>query len=399
MWKLFSIFYLLIILTPDCIGATDKFVVGAYRAQALIGESKLVEGTDYISFTGDFGFSGWLPTAEAIERHLAHESNLLSYFQLRVINLEYILPGLSGREIDRRIDVTVIDLLTRAGFDVVGRANNHALDYGPEGVRYNTTQWTKAGLATIGTRDSPVYEWKTGGRQIAIYALTAYIDREDPERLILRTDEADLALLKQRTASADFRIAFVHLGSMSFFPSPHERRQVVRILDAGADLVVCTGSHFIKGFITEQEKPVVYGIGNHLFSVVDRNTEPFGMHLIAGFRAGQFVQLFAIPFWNTILEENTGPLDESTFNSFKKTLLERSTDDSTRYFSDPHSLSMLKENIKKVNFSSFNQLRMRHFLYAFLIVFQNYPIIMTLCVIILLILLTYFIRQKVLACK
>jgi hypothetical protein len=384
MRKLFLIFCLLLSLIPHNVSAAEEFMLGAYRAHALIGEAKLVDGTDYISFTGDFGFSRWLPTAEAIERHLAHESSLLSNFQLSVINVEYILPGLSGRELDSRIDTVAVDLLKQAGFDVISRANNHALDYGPEGVRYNTTQWTKAGLPTIGTRDSLMYEWETGGRRVAIYAVTAYTDREDRERLVLGLDDADLALLKQKTAQANFRIAFIHLGSMSFFPSPHERKQVGRLLDDGADLVVCTGSHFIKGFVTERGKPVVYGIGNHLFSSVDRDTEPLGMHLVAGFRSGEFVQLFTVPFRNTIVEGNTGPLDETSFHTFRKTILERSTSDSARYFSDPHSLTMLKERLGKFSLSNLKQIRPRYFVYALFITYQHYPmLVVTTCLMVL----------------
>jgi hypothetical protein len=375
MRKLFFILCLFLTLVPDSDSTAEEFVLGAYRAQSLIGEARLVDGTDYVSFTGDFGFTGWLPTTEVIERHLAHESRLLSNFRLSVINQEYMLSGISGRELDRQIDAVAIAMLEKAGFDVISRANNHALDHGRAGVHYNTTQWAKVGLATIGTRDSPVYEWETGGRRIAIFALTDYTDREDQERLILRIDEADLALIRQKTGQADFRIAFIHLGSMGFFPSPHERKQVGRLLDAGADLVVCTGSHFIKGFVTERGKPVVYGIGNHLFSSVDRNTEPFGMHLVAGFRSGEFVQLFAIPFRNTILEGNTGPLDEAASTTFMKTFLERSTTDTARYFSDPRSLTMLKENISRFNLTSFSQIRPRHFVYALLITYQHYPMI------------------------
>lgn len=389
----FVLTYLFLSLFSSSASATGEFVLGAYRAHALIGEAELVDGTDYISFTGDFGFSGWLPTAEAIERHLAHEASLLSNFRLSVINVEFGLAGLSGHELDKQIDAVAIRLLKQAGFDVAGHANNHALDFGAAGVRYNTAQWEKAGLATIGTRDAPFYEWETGGRRVAIFALTDYTDREDWEGLVLRIDDANLALIKEKTAFADFRIAFVHLGSMSFFPSPHERKQVTRLLDIGADLVICTGSHFIKGFTPHRGKPVVYGLGNHLFSAVDRTTEPFGMHLVAGFRAGEFVQLFAVPFWNTIQEGRTGPLDASAFYAFKKHLLERSTTDTIKYFSDPHSLRMLKQHLTKLNLSSVQQIRPRHFLYAFFIAYQHYPILVITGCLIFLMLLAMFIRQ------
>ena len=162
---------------------------------------------------------------------------------------------------------------------------------------------------------------------------------------------------------------------MSFYPSPHERKQVVRILEAGADLVVCTGSHFFKGFVSERGKPVVYGIGNHLLSYVDDNTEPVGMHFVAGFRTGKLVQLFVIPFHNEIMKGKTGPLYGPDFALFQKNLLARSTSDPNRYFSDPSSLARLKERIHRFGFSELKEMRPRYVIYAAGIVYNHYPVI------------------------
>src|SRR5205823_2668283 len=163
----------------------DEFMIGPYRAYSLMGEAKLTDSTDYISFAGDFGFSSWLPTNEVINRHLAYESDLLSHFRLSVVNLEAMLPGVSENSSDVRIDDFVMDALKKAGYGMVAFANNHALDYGPEGVKHNTTQLAKAGLAMIGTRGSPIYEWEAGGKKIAIFALTDSLDKEDRNHLIL----------------------------------------------------------------------------------------------------------------------------------------------------------------------------------------------------------------------
>lgn len=377
MRHLFSVLFLLSALIPGVSWPAEEFRIGQYRALSLFGEPGLLPGTDYVSFAGDFGFSGRLPPKDAIERHLAQESALLSNFQLRVINLESMLPGGSGLDLDRQIDGAMIDILKRTGYDVVSRANNHALDFDREGVLYNTTELKKAGFKMIGLREFPVYEWEARGYKIAIYALTGYTDREDGEHLILKIEDADLSLIKQATSKADFRIVFVHLGSMGFFPSPHERRQVNRLFDIGADLVVGTGSHFIKGFVRERGRPVIYGIGNHMFSYVDGDTEPVGMYLVAGFTKGELVQLFVVPFHNAIMKGRTGPLDEIVLASFKKTLLDRSSSDPNRYYSDPHSLEALKERLSRFSLFSLEEIKPRYIVYAAGIVFHNYPVVAT----------------------
>ena len=138
--------FLFVLLFPLNLWAAppaNEFQIGDYRALVLLGQAKILGDVHYVSFTGDFGFAGRLPSTEAIERHIAQESALLSNFQLKVINLEFIFPGNSKRELDRQIDKVTIDLMKRTGYDLVSRANNHARDHRREGVSYNTNFYNK----------------------------------------------------------------------------------------------------------------------------------------------------------------------------------------------------------------------------------------------------------------
>ncbi|MFQ5852774.1 MAG: CapA family protein [Candidatus Binatia bacterium] len=397
MPRLFSALLLLVASFPAGLCVAAEFNIGEYRALSLLGEARLLPDTDYVSFAGDFGFSRRLPPTEAIRQHLAFESKLLANFHLSVINLEFMLPGFTGQQIDRQIDELVVDALQRAGYDVISRANNHALDYGPEGVRYNKAKLGAAGFQMIGTRDYPVYDWQAGAYRIAIYAVTDYADREDSEGLVLKVNSPDLSLIKEKSFDADFRVAFIHLGSVSVFPSPHEREQVKRLISAGADLVVCTGSHFTKGFVMENGKPVVYGLGNHLFSYIGPDTEPIGMHLVAGFKAGELAQLFVIPFQNAVMKGRTGPPDEATFATFRKTFLERSTTDTSSYFSDSRSLRKLKERLLRLSNSGLGDLKPRHVVYAIGIVLYHYSIVVIAGSALVLLSVVLFLRRRVLS--
>ena len=261
----------------------QEFRIGDYRAEALIGEARLIEGRDYVSFAGDTGLRDWLPTQEALDDWLTAEAGLLAHFQLNVINLEFGLPGFTGREMDVRIDRIMTGVLRQVGCSLVSVGNNHVLDYGPEGISHTVAELQKADVQVIGLRSHPVYLWQASGRRIAIYSLTAGTDKDDPQRLTVNLDNDNLAWIQELTERASFRIAFVHLGSMSSYPSEHERREAVRLVERGADLVVLTGSHFFKGFVLEKGKPVVYGLGDHFFSYVGDETETLGTFLVAGF--------------------------------------------------------------------------------------------------------------------
>jgi hypothetical protein len=340
-----------------------------------MGPPNLQEGIQYVCFSGDQGFNGWLPTEHDLTTYVKREASLLSRFQLRLVNLEGPLPGLSGSPGDRRIDDVLLHSLAAAGYDVVGRANNHGLDLGPEGVRYTEQRLANAGLPTLGERRFPVFHWRVGNSRIDICAMADVMDYPDPDHLIVMIDEEGLALVAKETAGAAFRIAFAHIGSASRFVSPHERAQVDRLLNAGFDLVVCTGSHFIKGFVLEKGRPVAYGIGDHMTSLVytRTDTEPVGMHLVAGFVGNRLAQVFAVPFHNDFRGGRVGPLDDAAFREFVTTLQERSVSDASKYYSDQRALKGVVDGIKGLRISELTRLRPRHLIYGARIVVQQRP--------------------------
>ena len=109
----------------------QEFRIGNYRAEALVGEAKLLEGVQYVSFAGDTGFVNWLPSDRVLAGYVASEEDLLTRFQLNVVNLEHVLVGFSGRQLDQQTDAAILSTLREVGYGVVSLANNHALDAGP----------------------------------------------------------------------------------------------------------------------------------------------------------------------------------------------------------------------------------------------------------------------------
>jgi hypothetical protein len=97
------------------------------------------------------------------------------------------------------------------------------------------------------------------------------------------------------------------------------------------------------------------------------------VYLVAGFGPSGLEQLFVVPFRNNIFGGTTGPLDEAAFRAFEKVFRERSTADTSRYYSDPRSLGALKGSLRRLRLSDLRQLRPRQFLFAARIVWRNYP--------------------------
>jgi hypothetical protein len=342
----------------------DSFRIGNYQAISLFGKAAPPEGLFTVSFTGDFGFWNRHPSPEAIRLQLEAEQPLLSRFDLRVINLEFILPGTGGGNADLECESVALSYLMDAGFQIVSLANNHAAAFGPEGLQHNVDKLEEAGISVIGLSDRRIHMFEKDGFHYGIYALTDLLDDADPHGRVLRSRTEDVKNLHAEMDGLHTRIGFPHLGSRSVYPSPHEISQAGNLFDSGTDLLVCTGAHFAKGFVHLNGKPVCFGLGNHLFAWEGGGTEPVGMHLVASFDNGELQQLFALPFHNTIMSGQTGPLDEKTFKAFSSELADRSTTDTSRFYSDPRTQEGAMERLRNLRLRDLINLRPRHVTYG-----------------------------------
>ncbi len=338
----------------------DTFQIGNYKAISLIGEARLPENGFSVSFTGDFGFWYEYPDSESLATRLAMDNELLSNFDLRVINLEFILPATRGREKDIKCDAISLDYLKGSIFDIVSLANNHAAVFGIEGVTHNIESLKQAGKSIIGVKDSPVAKISN----IGIYSLTDLLDDSDPDHQIYRTSDKEIQFLLSELDDCEVVIGFPHLGSRSIYPSPRELDYVKKLQKAGTDLIVCTGSHFPKGFVSIDGNPVCFGLGNYLFDWAGGDTEPVGMHVVANFTDEGLTQLFAIPFNNQVTSECSGVLTNQEFENFLKEFEARSTDDLSCFWNDPRTQAGVMDRLKNLDRRKIKRLRPRHIFYG-----------------------------------
>lgn len=368
------------------------FVIDGWPVHVMKGQTRLLDDLHYVSFTGDFGFRhGYpLPSREVVEEFIRNEKRLLSHFDVNIVNLEFILPGTGGNFRQRKqafdafnkrrtgaaveetangmrlhwlyllLETLMLDVLKQTGFHAVTLANNHVNDYGPDGILYNQERLTEAGLSYFGTRDRPYFPISLNDVTGTVYGMTDLVDTDlldptlfrktDTERLVMKLNRDTLHLIKREVANQDFSIAFVQLISPSLYPSSYELEQVDALVDTGFDLVVCTGSHWIRGISFRKGVPVIFGTGNYLFSYTDEFCEPVGMHVVAGFRHGKVEQLFAIPFHNSVVRGNIGPLGTNEYLMFCDALADRSSFNDKKYFHDSRTLSELKKSIRSYGF-------------------------------------------------
>jgi hypothetical protein len=160
--------------------------------------------------------------------------------------------------------------LRDAGIDLVNLANNHSFDYGEAGRTQTLGALTAAGVAFTGLPgDVRVLERR--GVRVAFVGFSTY-------RWTSSMDDASTmrALIDQAAAIADVVVVLFHAGAegadrtavpagreWAFGEDRGDSRAFAHLaIDAGADLVLGSGPHVIRGLETYRGRLIAYSLGN-----------------------------------------------------------------------------------------------------------------------------------------
>ncbi len=159
-----------------------------------------------------------------------------------------------------------------------GLANNHILDQGVEGVESTVKVLEDVGIEYSGVGQnldeaSKPFIKEINGKRIGIYCCaehefsiaTEFTPGANPFDPLESLDHVES--LKRET---DFVIVLYHGGKEHYrYPSPMLQRVCRKLIDKGADLVVCQHSHCIGCEEKYGGGTIVYGQGNFLFDNSD----------------------------------------------------------------------------------------------------------------------------------
>lgn len=188
------------------------------------------------------------------------------------------------------------DDLAAAGFDLLGLANNHTLDAGPQGLAATAARLQSVGIQPLES-GVPVVR-KVGGLKIAFLAWNE----------IPRSDRSNLpAALESARSQADILIVLVHWGwEYQRHPNQAQRSLADELLAAGADLVLGSHPHVVQDLQFEppaepdgRARLVAYSLGNFIFDQGWGDTaQGLAVRLYfdrTGLRAAQ-----ALPLWSAL---------------------------------------------------------------------------------------------------
>ena len=160
--------------------------------------------------------------------------------------------------------------LQQAGFTVLNLANNHAYDFGAGGLRQTTDALAGVGLEWTG-RPGQVTVQKVAGIRVALVGFAPY-----PWAQSLTDITAAKKLVRKAARSADVVVVTMHAGAEGS-DRQHVRRGTElflgenrgdsmrfahAVVDAGADLVVGSGPHVLRGMEWYKGRLIAYSLGN-----------------------------------------------------------------------------------------------------------------------------------------
>jgi hypothetical protein len=160
--------------------------------------------------------------------------------------------------------------LAWSGIDLVNMANNHSMDYLTRGFLQTQAALKKVGVAYAGPPNA-VTIVHVRGLRVAVMGFSPY-----PWSAPLNDIPAAARLVRRAAAEADIVIVLMHAGAegANEIHTPYgsetaygEDRGNVRafshaMIDAGADLVLGSGPHVIRGIERYRDHLIAYSLGN-----------------------------------------------------------------------------------------------------------------------------------------
>ena len=160
--------------------------------------------------------------------------------------------------------------LVRAGFTVMNLANNHAYDFGSKGLQETIDALDRVGLLYTG-RPNQITVQKVGRIRVATVGFAPYpwaaslTDIAAAQKLVRAADRVSDVVVVTMHAGAEGRDRqHVRPGTERFLGE--NRGDSVRfthaVVDAGADLVVGSGPHVLRGMEWYKGRLIAYSLGN-----------------------------------------------------------------------------------------------------------------------------------------
>ena len=262
---------------------------GAAQASAPV-EVNLVMIGDILQHMGVYESGFYDDGSRNYDHVFAHIGSELEGADIKVVNQETLLGGeslgFSGYPTFNGPQ-EMGDAEVKAGFNVVLRATNHALDYGYAGLSSEITYWhtQHPEVALIGAADpndpatsiEDVYIFEKDGFKIALLNYTYDLNGfEDPEGAVSTLDEEHVRrTVTAASEQADMVVVFPHWGEEYNLEPVEAQYQMAQVfMECGADVIIGGHPHVIEPveILTAPDGhkvPCFWSVGNFISTQID----------------------------------------------------------------------------------------------------------------------------------
>ena len=171
-----------------------------------------------------------------------------------------------------------LEALRAHGFTHLNLANNHSVDQGRRGLVDTWRNVERYGMTAVGVgntmaeaaqpvllADYPRKVWLIASLQLALEHFP-YL----PEAPSVNQESIDSLVVRIRALRAEDSTAVIlvslHWGQEhTLEPTPMQRSAARRLIDAGADVLICHHTHTLQTIEQYHGKPIYYSLGNFIF--------------------------------------------------------------------------------------------------------------------------------------
>lgn len=236
-----------------------------------------------ISFAGDVHFERHVAALLRRPDGLAELRPLLGAADISIVNLETSITTrgtAQPKQFTFRAPPSALDTLAAAGVDVVGMANNHAVDFGPVGLTDTLAAKDASPVPVIGIGTDAAAAFAPAvidvrGTSVAVIASTQYPDftaRTFPAAdgrpgVAVNVDNTRLvAAVRAARSRFDVVVVFLHWGTeRQNCPDAAQFATAAALERAGADVIVGGHQHRVLGAGWLGRAYVGYGLGNFIW--------------------------------------------------------------------------------------------------------------------------------------
>ncbi|GAB3278578.1 CapA family protein [Kineosporia babensis] len=239
-------------------------------------------GEARISFGGDVHFAG--SSAAGLNGDLGTAFKPLKKADLAIVNLETAITdgGVpEPKEFTFRAPAKALTALKENGVDVVTVANNHGMDYGPEGLADTLAAGKKAKLPMIGIGENVTeafapFRSTVNGVDISVIGATDVLDNfalgtwtatdSQPGLASAKVEGLLAEAVRKAAAESDVVVVVLHWGvETQSCPTQRQRDLAAELKEAGAQVIVGSHAHVLEPYEEEGNTAIHYGLGNFVF--------------------------------------------------------------------------------------------------------------------------------------